>query len=444
MNPSTLAPTGRADRLDSLDIVRGFALFGILLMNIVAMGLPFAAYFNPAALGEPSPAEHTTWFITQTFFEGSMRTLFSMLFGAGFVLLLDRMQAKNLGLMGAKMYARRMLLLMLLGIVDIALLAWGGDILFAYGVAGLLLVVFYGSKIRGLVVWAVLISLIISGFNFAGGMKFAGMGAAYEAAISLQAEGGELDEEQVELLETWPDKIAFIEPNEAAIAEALDAHAGWASLVGANMGERFGIPVIMFVMFSILDPLGAMLVGMIAFRLGLLQNRWSVRALVILTIAAGAVGLPVNWMETRAIIDSGYTIHGFFESLRTYEIGRYTLAFFWLGIFLLLCKSPLIGLLKASVGAVGRMALTNYLAHSAIALILFVGLGWFGELARHELYYVVAGMWAFNLVFSMAWLSVFTMGPVEWLWRAGTYGYWPPLLKGKGKPVSPAVPQPGM
>ena len=171
-----LTPTPGAERLDTLDIVRGFALFGILLMNIVVMGLPFQAYFNPAALGEPSPGEVQAWFVTHTFFEGSMRTLFSMLFGAGFVLLLDRIEARGLGLAGAKIYMRRMLLLMGLGLVDIVLLAWSGDILFAYGLSGVFLLVFWRSKMRGLLVWALIFFALTSAMNVGGGFKLA-MGA---------------------------------------------------------------------------------------------------------------------------------------------------------------------------------------------------------------------------------------------------------------------------
>ena len=86
------------------------------------------------------------------------------------------------------------------------------------------------------------------------------------------------------------------------------------------------------------------------------------------------------------------------------------------------------------------MALTNYLGHSLMPALLLIGLGWFGELARNELYLVVAGMWAVNIVFSMAWLSVFAMGPVEWLWRAGSYGTWPRLLKARPALADAAAP----
>ena len=100
-----------------------------------------------------------------------------------------------------------------------------------------------------------------------------------------------------------------------------------------------------------------------------------------------------------------------------------------LGALLLFVRSGLLGWLRAAFAAVGRMAVTNYLMHSAICLVLFVLLGWYGQLERHQLYYVVGAIWAFQLVFSPLWLRVFRFGPVEWLWRWLTYLKRPPLLR---------------
>jgi uncharacterized protein len=105
------------------------------------------------------------------------------------------------------------------------------------------------------------------------------------------------------------------------------------------------------------------------------------------------------------------------------------LALGWLGVALLIARAGFMAWISGAFAAVGRMALTNYLAHSLMAAVLFIGLGYYGELSRAELYIVVAVMLAFNVAFSLAWLSAFQMGPMEWLWRAGTYGRWPPLRK---------------
>lgn len=426
------APTVRADRIDALDIVRGFALLGILLMNIVAMGLPFPAYFNPTAMGEPSQAEFTTWFITQGFFEGSMRTLFTMLFGAGFIILLERLESRTEGLTGAKIYMRRIVLLFLLGVANLGLLAFGGDILVPYSIAGMFLLLFYKTRIRGLIIGILVAISITTMFNLGGGIKFSELRDTYDEAIAIQTDGGELTEEQSELIETYPGMVMYFEPHESEITKQLETYDnGWWAVAGKNIGELFEQQLIFLITFSLMDSLSGMLLGMIALRIGLLQGLWSVKRIAIMTGVALGIGIPINLFEVQAMISSGHTVSGFFDAARTYDIGRISLAFGWLGIFLLLCKSPLFGLLKASIGAVGRMALTNYLGTSLLTSVFFIGFGYYGDLARNELYYVVAVIWAINIVFSVLWFRVFAMGPMEWFWRAGTYGQWPKLFRSK-------------
>lgn len=434
-----MAPTGAAERMETLDVVRGFALLGIVLMNIVAMGGPMVAYFNPAALGPPSEEDFRTWFITNTFFEGSMRTLFSMLFGAGFWLLMERLEARDLGLMGAKIYMRRIMLLMLMGLIDIVVLLWSGDILFVYGIAALLLIPFWKSKLRGLVVWAAILFTMLTLFTIGGGAKFTEMESAYREAVSVREAGQVLSEEQADSVRTWDEASEFWQVSQKKIDESLQrAKDGWPAVAGYNAGELFTGEFGFFLMTGVFDALFAMLLGMIAYRIGLLQGRWRTSHVLILTTIAFGAGIPVNWWETQQVIDSGYSIHGFFAMMTTYHLGRVLLALGWVGLVLLACKAPWLKWLRIGIGAVGRMALSNYLAHSIIAAVFFIGLGYYGELTRTQLYYVVFSMWAFNVVFSLAWLSFFQMGPVEWLWRAGTYGSWPALFKRPGEKLSPA------
>lgn len=426
----TFGPTQKGDRIDTLDIVRGFALLGILLMNIVIMGQPFAAYFNPAGIGEPTQAELATWTITQTFFEGSMRTLFSMLFGAGFIILLERIESRTEGLMGAKIYMRRLLLLLLFGLINTGLLAYGGDILLPYAIAGLFLLVFYKSRTRGLVVWAIILFMMTSFLNFGGSMKFAGAAARYDTIITAQSAGEELSDEQETFIEMYSDVRSDFAPTDEEIQDYYDMYEdGWWAVSGHQISQLAEMPIGFYVPFAILDPLAAMLLGMICLRVGLLQGQWPVWRIGVLTAIAFGIGLPVNYNEVQIIQSAANPIEGFFAAIPTYDLGRVTLALGWLGVILLLCKSPLFGLLKQSLGMIGRMALTNYLMASLLTSIWFIGFGHFGEYARNELYYVVAAVWAINLVFSVIWLRIFAMGPMEYLWRAGTYGTWPKLFK---------------
>ncbi|MES1198846.1 MAG: DUF418 domain-containing protein, partial [Pseudomonadota bacterium] len=412
MSMTETTPTALGDRIETLDVVRGFALFGILLMNIVGMGFPFGAYFNPAALGPPSQADFTTWFITNTFFEGSMRTLFSMLFGAGFLLFLERQEARGAGIMGAKLYARRAGLLILLGLVNQLVFLWSGDILFTYGIAGMFLLLFWRSKIRGLLISALVLFAALAFFDVTSAMRFSGMEHAYDAAMAARNAHSTLTDEQRAAISNWESSVDFFAPTKAKIDEAISTERhGWAAVAADNYGSLFSTPLGLFTFISLFDSLAAMILGMIAFRLGLLQGKWSLGAVLALTIISFAVGIPVNLRETYLVINSGYTVHGFFTALYTYDLGRVSLAGGWLGVVLLICKAPWLKWLRFTVGSVGRMALSNYLAHSILAAIFFVGLGNFARLTRSELYLVALVFWAFNIVFSLAWLSIFRMGP---------------------------------
>ena len=113
----------------------------------------------------------------------------------------------------------------------------------------------------------------------------------------------------------------------------------------------------------------------------------------------------------------------------SYDISRLAMTTGHLGLLMLFLKSGILPWLRRSMAAVGRMALTNYLTHSLVALIIFVFLGYWGALERHQLYYVVFAIWAAQIVISPIWLKHFHFGPVEWLWRYLTYGKAPPFRR---------------
>jgi uncharacterized protein len=135
------------------------------------------------------------------------------------------------------------------------------------------------------------------------------------------------------------------------------------------------------------------------------------------------IGLSVNYYETSLILDNNFSIPAFHKAGMTYAVGRIAVSFGHIGLVMLFCKSNVLGFLKNSLGAVGRMALTNYIMHSVICAFVFTGIGFslFGQLQRYELYYVVVSIWVFQLIISPIWLKYFRFGPLEWLWRSLTY-----------------------
>ena len=121
-------------------------------------------------------------------------------------------------------------------------------------------------------------------------------------------------------------------------------------------------------------------------------------------------------------MDKGFTALAYAQASISYDVSRLAMTMGHLGLLMLFLRSGILPFVRRSMAAVGRMALTNYLAHSVVALVIFVLLGWWGALERHQLYYIVAAIWAVQFLASPLWLRHFHYGPVEWLWRSLTYG----------------------
>ena len=155
------------------------------------------------------------------------------------------------------------------------------------------------------------------------------------------------------------------------------------------------------------------------------RRRLSAKALIItgtvliLLHSLQGIGVPLNYWAAQQWIAAGFTAPTYFTYLAsTADAGRFSVAMGYTGLLMMACKSG-VKFLTAPLAAVGRTALSNYLLTSILCTLFFngYGLGNFGKLARHELYYVVLGMWAINLTISPIWLRYFRFGPAEWAWQ---------------------------
>ena len=147
-------------------------------------------------------------------------------------------------------------------------------------------------------------------------------------------------------------------------------------------------------------------------------------------------------MEVVTFIDGGFQTFMNVSPVRpTYDLGRLMMAMGYIGLVMTFCKLGWLLVLQRALAAVGQMALTNYLSHSIICNVIFMGFGFglVGELRRFELYYVVFSIWAFQLVMSPIWLRYFRFGPVEWLWRSMTYQQWQPFRRAPHVKVDPGL-----
>ena len=415
-------PVDERQRIESLDVLRGFALLGILLMNIVGFGLPAAAYSNPI-VGIASSTDLWVWAGMDLVAEGAMRCLFSILFGAGVVLFTTGAKSKSAGL-----HYKRNLWLLVFGLVDAYLLLWNGDVLVTYACVGFVL--FWVRDVQpGRLLLTAGVLVVFMSLSY-GAMQY-GLGAAKQAADEVERSDApqSLTADVLVGAEQWYSFAGDFNPTpEEREAELVQRREGYASAFLWNADQTNGMLtfVLPFIMFW--DALAMMLLGMALYKYGILQGTRSSNFYWRLMLAGFAVGLSVNALEVnRAISDDFALLSVFAQGQVSYHIGRLGLALGYIGLLMLLIHKDFLGAWRMRLAAVGRMALTNYLMHSVICMFIFTGAGFalVGELTRAQLYIVVVAIWALQLTVSPWWLGRYRFGPLEWLWRGLTYGSFP-------------------
>ena len=393
-------------------------MLGILLLNIVSFALHSGAYFMPA-FSLVSSSDYLIWAGVEIFAEGAMRSLFSMLFGAGVALFADTGKT-------AAVHYRRNFWLLVIGLIDAFVLLWSGDILVNYALAGFVLYFVRNVRASRLLTAAVILLVLLSAMY---ALMHLGMSQLRDVASDVATSGLEPTMQQQEMISQWeafketqdpsPETIAAeLEERRAGVLSAYRWHAQtFLALLG------FALPVIMF-----WDALVMMLLGMALYRYGVLKGEQSRGFFVKLSVLGFAVGIAVNATEVYRAYTSDFELLSTFPYLQwTYHLGRLGVALGWLGLIVALLKLRSLQEVTSRLAAVGRMALTNYLMQSLIGLILFtgVGFGWVGQFSRSEIYGFVLAIWVFQLWYSPLWLARYRFGPVEWLWRGLTYGRFP-------------------
>ncbi len=423
---SLTAPVSEQHRITSLDTLRGFALLGIFLLNIIGFAQPSAAYSVPGVVMN-STADVVAWASMELFAEGAMRALFSMLFGAGVVLFTTGEAAKAAGL-----HFKRNFWLLALGLFDAYVLLWNGDILVNYALAGFLLYLVRNSSARRLLVTAGVLMILLSVMY---GVMGLGMGMSKQAAsqVASMPDVEAIAPQTRQMADSWLSFKADFGSTADQTAQEIDARTkSYASAFLWNVDVTNEMLLFVMPAFLFWDALLMMLIGMALFKMGVLQGQRSNDFYLKLSLIGFAVGLGVNAYEVYRAISHDFSILSTFAQMQpTYHFGRLGVAMGWMGLLLwLLQLGRGIGV-HARLAAVGRMALTNYLSHSLICLVVFTGAGFalLGQFSRAEMYLVVVGIWIFQLWFSPWWLARYRFGPVEWLWRTLTYGQRQPMRR---------------
>jgi uncharacterized protein len=416
-------------RIASLDVARGLALFGILLMNITGFGLPFA-YSNPTIAGGAEGADLWAWIITEIGFEGTQRGLFTLLFGAGVVLLTTSLE-KSARPNAQDIFFRRNLWLVVFGVVHAFVLLWWGEILFYYGVTALFVYGLRNAQTRTLLTLAIGGLVLAAGWTSIENRDPLKKHREFVTADSVRTSGDSLTADQTKAIEAWEAYLKNAKPDSARMATEITTKQGGYWGIMKLQAPRVTRYQSWWTYRSFFDNFSMMLLGIVLFRAGVITAERSKGLYTGMVLAGYGVGLTVNSFETFSIINSGFSPLAFAQVGVTYDLGRLAMTLGHLGAIMLFCKSGWFGWLRRSLSAVGRMAFTNYITHSIICAFVFYGFGFgmFNELSRHELYYVVFGIWIFQLIVSPIWLNNYRFGPLEWLWRWLSYGE-KPRMKG--------------
>jgi uncharacterized protein len=398
------------------------------VMNIPGFSMP--EYSSESYRNDASKLDFWVDALTTIFLEGKMRAMFGMVFGAGVLLFVQGKERAGHPVHG--LFYRRMFWLLLFGLIHAHLILWIGDILYLYGICGMLVYLFRNANPKYLLL---ALPLVAAADFTAGVLQYQSMREtriAYVDAKKAEADHKTLTNAQTQALKQWRELETTLVPNrEDAKANTVKMKSGYASVAGhlrpiALQFETTFLPVMVW------DSVALMFLGLALYRWGFFTGQWqTVDYWKVLCVGYG-LGLPLV----------SYSVYYGYLNFSTHEANLARMErvpIEWIGIIypvqrillVMAHASGLILLYKAGIAqglfrrleAVGRMAFTNYIMHSVICSLFFFGYGlnYYGELALHQLFYVVAAIWILQLILSPIWLRHFLFGPLEWLWRSLTY-----------------------
>ena len=400
----SLRPTRLRERIRSLDLLRGFALLGILIMNIQFFSMVGAAYFNPMAFGDLSGSNGWVYILSHALADQKFMTLFTMLFGAGIVLMTSR--AESRGASAAVVHYRRTFILLVFGLLH-AYLLWAGDVLVSYALCALVVFPFRKLSPKTLLklgLGSVLIGSII--------FLFIGLSLGYIPRDDI-----------AEMMNNW-------KPSAELVQEEVTVYrSGWLKQMEKRVDTALAIHTKVFLMWGLWRIGGLMLVGMALFKWGVLTAARSSR----FYFGLAAAGLTLGWtLASYGLVRNfarNWSLDCQFIGSQYNYWGSILVSLGYLSLVMLICRSQIGGRLLQAISAVGRTALSNYLLQTVLCTTLFYGhgLGLFGSVERTGQAAIVLAVWIVQLIASSWWVKRFRYGPMEWVWRSLTYWQLQPI-----------------
>ena len=422
------APVSQQERITILDSLRGIAILGILLMNITGFALPAPAYRNDlAVMNEIGTVNQKTWFIIEWVFEGSQRALFSILFGAGIILFLNRQEKRRGGLWPADYFFRRQLWLLVFGLIHAYILLWFWEILFPYACCGMILFTFRKLSPKALIIAAGISLLLMTLRENADLYREKAIIHQGEIVAKSDTTKSKLSFEQKNQLQAMMalKEKSSLESRKKEMENSLQKVRGDFATFYKYQSERSFYMETVGQFTFIWDFFLFMFLGMAFYKNGVLTGNAPVKIYWLMCLIGLGTGLLLSWYRLQPLINHDFNHFNYTKDvwLEFYEISRAFRSIGFFGLIMLLYKSHWFHWLFELMRPVGQMAFTNYMMQSIMCGLFFygIGFGYFGKLERYQLYFVVAAVWVIEIIWSHIWLRYFLFGPFEWCWRSLTY-----------------------
>ena len=373
-------------RITNLDFIRGIAVLGILMINSIFFGLPFSAGFNPSSAGHNGILDWTIVIISDLFFNQKMMGLFSLLFGAGIVLFIEA--ANNRQHPKPRLLSfRRNFLLLVFGLIHLSLI-WEGDVLTLYAICAPIIILLYKRDLWVLISLSTLCMLLPVVLSFFMQFLFDSQGNLVEALRDSNAS------------KSW--------------------NIGLGKYWFAGQEEAGDLVWLFFILDGFFRALGMMLLGVVLYRLNVIQGKLDSKIYRRMALFGLLIGLPITLSGTFWMISADYNPEIALVGGIPNKLGIVPLVLAYIGIFSLLDKS-ISNKIASRIRACGRMAFTNYLSQSILGVLFFTVVFERGDFTRKEIVVFVVVVWATQLLCSKIWLDNFRYGPMEWIWRKLTY-----------------------
>ena len=422
-------PTRQKDRIASLDVLRGVAVFGILANNIedfagptgISSGIPLELLGKAA--GHPGldlAATVIQWILVA----GQMRALFSILFGAGVVLLTERV-TRRAGAERAAVFHRRNMWLLLIGLIHGSLI-WDGDVTLQYAIIALLfLYPLRHLAAKYLIVTGLVISFTattVSRLVLNDPAEVMHTAALQEAASVARSEHRPLTEPQREA--TNAAVAADKKTLQLSSTESADGRRGYFRTEPGNARGQVEFYTRLFTSGLIFENVGFMIAGMGLYKIGFLTARLSGSTYAAIAVLGYAISIPLILLGFYQASLTGFSNASVTKWLEfPYSVHQIPGILATSSFLLLIIRKGVMLPVQRGLATVGRMALSNYVLSSLICQVVF---RWgpdplYGRLEYYQYFLIVAAVWAVQLLGSIIWLRVFEFGPLEWLWRSLTY-----------------------